>query len=131
MTAAYFTKAFAARAIEYSLRRMSLVEEFVNNIQLAKITLWDQHFQSRIKGITYILCTHNSHSKHASLYKEPSSTFSDVRARELAEMQFGGFSEGCGLSMVHMIPVFTVSAITLVSLHFDGQISFVEVCLYI
>ncbi|OXU29329.1 hypothetical protein TSAR_006531 [Trichomalopsis sarcophagae] len=99
MIAAYFTKAFAARAIEYSLRRMSLVEEFVNNIQMAKITLWDQHFQSRIK---------------------------DIRARELAEMQFGGFSEGCGLSMIHMIPVFAVSTITLVSLLIEKQISFVE-----
>lgn len=63
MIAAYFTKAFAARAIEYSLRRMSLVEEFVNNIQMAKITLWDQHFQSRIKGNT----AHALHHLHDSI----------------------------------------------------------------
>ena len=55
MIAAYFTKAFAERAIEFSLRRMSLVEEFVSNIALAKITLWDQHFQEKIKGNTSFL----------------------------------------------------------------------------
>ncbi|XP_014203938.1 multidrug resistance-associated protein 5-like [Copidosoma floridanum] len=96
---AYCTKAFAARAIEYSLRRMSLVEELISNIQLAKIALWDRHFQDKIKNI---------------------------RSRELDEMQFGGFSEGCGLSMVHMIPVATVATITLFTLHFGQQISFVR-----
>lgn len=69
-----------------------------------------------------ITCT--IQSMHPSLYV---TKILDIRARELAELQFGGFSEGCGLSMIHMIPVFTVSFITLVSLLFEKQISFVEV----
>ncbi|XP_058795165.1 ATP-binding cassette sub-family C member 12-like isoform X2 [Phymastichus coffea] len=97
--AAYFNKAFAARAIEYSVRRMSLVEEFINNIQLAKITQWDRYFQDKIR---------------------------DIRNRELAEMQFGNFSEGCGLSMVHTIPIFTVSTVTLFAIALEKQVSLAE-----
>ncbi|KAL7290173.1 hypothetical protein TKK_0015884 [Trichogramma kaykai] len=99
VVSAYFTKSYAGRAIEYSLKRISLVEEFVSNIQLAKITLWDRHFHDKIK---------------------------DVRKKELAEMRYGGFSEGCGLSMIHMLPVFSLVTITLVSLILDKQISFVR-----
>ena len=119
MVAAYFMKSFAARAIEYSLRRMALVEEFINNIQLAKITLWDKHFQGRIKGILYIYTPFSNTTK----YKK-NAILSDVRRRELAELQFGGVSEGCGLSMVHMIPVFAVTTIMLVSLSMDQLVSF-------
>ena len=51
MIAANFTKGFAAKAIEYSLKRMSVLEEFISNIHLSKLTQWDRHFQDRIEGI--------------------------------------------------------------------------------
>ena len=69
-------KSFAARAIEYSLRRMALVEEFINNIQLAKITLWDKHFQGRIKGILYIYTPFSNTTKYQKKcdpFRRPSS----------------------------------------------------------
>lgn len=53
--------------------------------------------------------------------------FIDIRNRELAEMQFGNLSEGCGLSMVHAIPIFSVSAVTLFAIALEKQVSFAEV----
>ena len=42
-------------------------------------------------------------------------------------MQWGGFSEGCGLSMIHLIPVFSVATITLVGILYDQKISLATV----
>ncbi|KAJ8667142.1 hypothetical protein QAD02_008804 [Eretmocerus hayati] len=96
---ACFAKSFIARAISYSMSRMSLVEEFVNNMQLAKITLWDRHFQEKIKN---------------------------VRLKEVSEMRMAGFCEGCGLSMVHIIPMLTIAAISIIGLQFGVQTPFAQ-----
>ncbi|XP_046423906.1 ATP-binding cassette sub-family C member 12-like isoform X1 [Neodiprion fabricii] len=86
---AYLTSVFATKTSDYSLTRMSLVEEFVSNIHLAKMTLWDNCFRNKIE---------------------------DVRKKELVEMRLGGLSEGWSLSMVHFIPVITVCTATIARL---------------
>ncbi|XP_048504960.1 ATP-binding cassette sub-family C member 12-like isoform X2 [Athalia rosae] len=86
---AYLTSIFATKAMDYSLARMSLVEEFVRNVYLAKLTLWDSCFKNRIE---------------------------ETRKKELVEMRLGGLSEGWSLCMVHFIPVITVCTTTLAAL---------------
>lgn len=36
--------------MEYSLERMSLMQELIGNVFLAKVTLWDGHFIKKIQG---------------------------------------------------------------------------------
>ncbi|XP_015584706.1 multidrug resistance-associated protein 9 isoform X2 [Cephus cinctus] len=83
---AYLTKVFATKAIEYSLKRLCLMEEFLGKIYLAKITLWDEYFKSKIE---------------------------DTRCDELADIRRGGLSEGWSLCMVHIIPIITVCTMTM------------------
>ncbi|XP_057332166.1 ATP-binding cassette sub-family C member 11-like isoform X1 [Microplitis mediator] len=92
---AYLTNLFATRAMNYSLRRLSLLEEFINKIYFAKITQWDRCFVSRIQG---------------------------VRKKELGEIKLGALSEGCSLCMVHVIPIVTVSVMTMAYLFTHQQI---------
>ena len=51
----------------------------------------------------------------------------DIRRRELSEMRFGGLTEGCGFCIVHIIPLFAISTITLIALSFDQRILFKQV----
>lgn len=121
MITAHLFSGFANRAIDFSLRRMAFLEEFLSNIHIAKITQWDRHFQDRIEGNIYL---YQSSFKNCILcfFVE----FLDVRRQELVQMQFGGFIEGCGLCLVHMIPIFSISFVTLIGLNFGGKISFKE-----
>ncbi|XP_034940378.1 multidrug resistance-associated protein 9-like isoform X2 [Chelonus insularis] len=83
---AYLTNKFATSAMHYSLKRLSLLEEFIGKIHLAKITQRDRCFISRIHSI---------------------------RKNEIREIKFGAISEGCSLFMVHVIPIVSVSAMTM------------------
>ncbi|XP_011301342.1 multidrug resistance-associated protein 9 isoform X2 [Fopius arisanus] len=83
---AYLTKVFATRAMKFSLRRISLLQEFIEKICIAKIGKYDKRFVAGIRGI---------------------------RDMELREMKLGALSEGWSLCMVHVIPIVTVSAMTM------------------
>ncbi|XP_015127740.1 multidrug resistance-associated protein 9 [Diachasma alloeum] len=83
---AYLTKVFATRAMKFSLRRISLLQEFIEKICIAKIGKYDKRFASGIRTI---------------------------REMELKEMKLGALSEGWSLCMVHVIPIVTVSAMTM------------------
>ncbi|XP_043289831.1 ATP-binding cassette sub-family C member 12-like isoform X2 [Venturia canescens] len=80
---AYLTKIFGTKAMNYSLQRMSLMQEFIDNVFLAKVTTWDNYFFKKVR---------------------------EVRKKEIAIMQLGGLSEGWSLGMVHIIPIGTMGA---------------------
>lgn len=83
---AYLTNSFATRTMDYSLKRMYLLEEFIKKIYLAKVAQWDRRFVE-------------------SIYS--------MRKKELGEMKFGAMTQGWSLCMIHIIPVITISAITM------------------
>ncbi|XP_063982837.1 ATP-binding cassette sub-family C member 5-like isoform X2 [Diachasmimorpha longicaudata] len=83
---AYLTKVFATRAMQFSLRRIGLLQEFIEKICVAKIAKYDVRFVAGIRTI---------------------------REMELKEMKLGALSEGWSLCMVHVIPIVTVSAMTM------------------
>ncbi|XP_012284060.1 multidrug resistance-associated protein 9 isoform X2 [Orussus abietinus] len=94
---AYLAKIFATKAVEHSVKHVGFIEEFLNNIYLAKVSLWDSYFERNIK---------------------------DTRSKELSDMKLGGLAEGWSLSMVHLIPIITVCVTTLASLLMQKQIAF-------
>lgn len=66
---AYLTSVFATKTMDYSLTRMSLVEEFVSNIYLSKVTLWDSCFTAKIDGefpqrIFFVLTSYIKYQMH-------------------------------------------------------------------
>lgn len=83
---AYLTKIFATRAMQCSLRRISLLQELIEKICVVKIGKYDKRFVSGIRKI---------------------------RKEEISEMKLGALSEGWSLCMVHVIPIVTVSAMTM------------------
>ncbi|KAK0082416.1 hypothetical protein PV325_010425 [Microctonus aethiopoides] len=83
---AYLTNSFATSTMDYSLKRMYLLEEFIKKIYLAKVAQWDRRFVELI------------HS---------------MRKKELGEMKYGTMTQGWSLCMIHIIPIITISAITM------------------
>ena len=59
------------------------------------------------------------------------SNFQGIREKELAEMYLGGLSEGWSLTMVHIIPIVTVSATTMACMVTNKYIVSANVILHI
>lgn len=81
--------------MKYSLQRITLLQELISKISLAKIGKYDKKFLSQMQFI---------------------------RNKELNEMKYGAFIESLSLSMVHIIPIITVIVTTLAYIYTQKQI---------
>lgn len=86
IVSAYCVNSAATRAMDYSVKRLALLEELINNIFISKVTQWDKRFVANIRV---------------------------MRKNELTKMKFGALSEGFSLCMIHIIPIAAVTAITM------------------